>query len=153
MTGMRTIESALIFIRNSAFVLLRINRKVDQVDPNYIKCMKELAQFFDVSMENFELLIDAVTGNPLDIFKLQDKDYFEYNLRPDADPAAQEFRGTFDPARLGVLSQLLKGNKKSLTQICLRWYHQYLYNFYARDTISYYFVKDFKVESDFIDIV
>ena len=54
---------------------------------------------------------------------------------------------------MAVLSQLLKGSRKSLTQVCLRWYHQYCYFRDARETIQTHFAKAFKLSGDFVDIV
>ena len=73
-----------------------------------------MSLFFEIAEDKLELMIDSMTGNPLEVFKLQNKVLVDYNLRDDYD-ADTEFIGTFESARMATLSQLTKGTKKSLT--------------------------------------
>lgn len=63
-----------------------------------MKCYNELSIFYDIESEKFELLIDLITGNPLDLFNLISKT-LEYSIKTDTN-----FKGTFDPNRLHILS-------------------------------------------------
>jgi hypothetical protein len=97
-------------------------------------------------------MIDAITGNPLEVFKLQNKQLIEYNLRRDK-KVEQEFTGTFDSSRMALLIQLLGGTRKCLVEVFLEWYHQFRYFNGARDTISKHFLTSFKITAEFLDIV
>ena len=83
-----------------------------------------MSNFLDVDDQRLELLIDCINGNPLEVFKLQNKVLVEYSLRSDEE---LDFRGTFDPARLETLTLLLKGSKLTITGFFISWLHQYKY--------------------------
>lgn len=51
------------------------------MDFAFIKCLRDLANFFGIQEESLELMVDALHGNPLDILKVQNKDLVEYNFR------------------------------------------------------------------------
>lgn len=56
-------------LRCYSVVMLKTDNYILSTESEYIKCYKTLANFFDVSNEKVELLIDLISGNPLDIFK------------------------------------------------------------------------------------
>jgi hypothetical protein len=64
--------------------------------------LKELSEFFEVSEESLEMMVDSIHGNPLDILKVQNKLLVEYNFKDDQ-PKGSEFKGNFDKARVAHL--------------------------------------------------
>jgi len=51
------------------------------------------------------------------------------------------------------LMSLFKGSEKTLSSVCLKWYHQFLYFQEGKETLYSYFMKDFNLDLEFIDIV
>ena len=128
-------DDRLSFIRAAAIVMLKIDGKVSQTEPSYVKCLKDIANAFDLQHGHLELIVDATTGNPLEVFKLENKQIVDYSLRSDIS-AEQEFHGVFDPARMALLTQILKGSKKALTDVFLQWFHQFKYFDQAKTTVN-----------------
>jgi hypothetical protein len=93
-----THDQALVFARQSAVLMLKISGKIDQRDTSYVKSMKETASFFEVEEDTLELLIDSIAGNPVELFKVQNKQNIEYSLNKE-----DSFAGNFDPLRMAKL--------------------------------------------------
>ena len=63
-----------------AFILLRVNEKLEQGNRYYQQCLKQVSGLFEISLEKLELLVDAVAGNPIDIFKVKNRKFISYNV-------------------------------------------------------------------------
>ena len=64
----------------TSMMLMRVQQMIEQNDPKFTKSLRELAFFFEVADYKLELLIDSIYGNPLDIFKVQNKRAVNYTL-------------------------------------------------------------------------
>ena len=54
---------------------------------------------------------------------------------------------------MALLSQILKGSRKLLTDVFLEWFHQFKYVNKAKKTVIKHFLKSFKLTTDFFEIV
>ena len=91
-------------IRCIAVTMLRNEGLLTQDDHEYVKCMRNLAEVLGVQVQIMELLIDMISGAPVDIFKVFPKDV-EVNSEKGT------ISGKFDPTRSALLSQLFEASK------------------------------------------
>ena len=85
----------------------------------------------DVPTSSLEFLIDCVIGDPLEIFRFQNKKNIEYDIRPkpknqeilDHSMLLKSFDGTFDPVRTTLLINVVKGSSFLLSELSVKWYH------------------------------
>lgn len=109
-------------LKAHAVVLLRVNNRIKSSHNGsyhfdyYTQSYKDLAKFYDIQEDKFELIIDIVNGDPKQLFKIMKN--LDYNIKNETN-----FKGTFDAKRTTLLSQLLSGSKRALTTTCLNWYH------------------------------
>ena len=92
-------DAGFQLMRNVGLMLMRVNKKLKPQEVNYQKAIKELAYFFEIPNHIFEFLMDTISDNPLDIFKLQNRSIITYNLRPQDKKVGapeQSYQGVFD---------------------------------------------------------
>ena len=62
-------DNALVIVRCYAISILKKDFLISQDNKDYEKCMKRLAEEIDIEYDKFDLLIDTMCGDPLDIFR------------------------------------------------------------------------------------
>ncbi len=53
--------------------MIRNDLLINQFNKNYNKCVRRLAEIFDIELEKLDFMIDLISGNPLDVFKVSPK--------------------------------------------------------------------------------
>ena len=88
----------LVLVKQIAFLTLRAQQLIPASHDYYQECLREVSVLFQVPEDKLEFIIDAVSGNPLEVFKVKDKD-LPYNVRTDAPDIfnQEEIADTFDP--------------------------------------------------------
>ena len=66
-----------------SFIILRANQKLANTHAYYNECLKDISSQLLIPQDKFELIVDAISGNPIEIFKLLDKKLIIYNVRDD----------------------------------------------------------------------
>ena len=53
--------------------MIRNDLLINQFNKSYNKCVRRLAEIFDIELEKLDFMIDLISGNPLDVFKVSPK--------------------------------------------------------------------------------
>lgn len=91
---------------------------ISQSNEEYIQCLRNISDSFGIPIQLMELLIDIITGQPTEIFKVTPKEV-HVNLE------LNSISGEFDSTRLAMLSELFKASKQTLSKTFILWYKSY----------------------------